>query len=55
MDDMPCIMNYCAMGIVERFFTEYGIETENHMCLFKYKPNVITVKNVLKLEIIKTI
>ena len=27
MDDMPCILNYCLTGIVERFPTECDIET----------------------------
>ena len=27
MDNMPCILNYCVTGIVERFHTEYGIAT----------------------------
>ena len=26
MDDMPCILNYCVTGIVERFLTEYDIK-----------------------------
>ena len=27
MDDMPCILNYCLTGIVERFLTECDNKT----------------------------
>ena len=30
MDHMPCILSYCAIGKVERFLTEYGIESVDY-------------------------